>query len=159
MPLRLSSPAFSYGESIPTRFTCDGNDISPPLSWNEVPSDTKSVAIICDDPDAPSEVFVHWVLYNLKPAITELSEAISVAETLQNGAKQGKNGFNRLGYGGPCPPVNGAHRYFFRLHALDSEIEIETRAGKDELVRAMEGHILEVAVLMGTYQRKKSGSK
>src|SRR5205085_1588465 len=122
----------------------DGNDISPPLFWNEVPTETKSLALICDDPDAPSGVFVHWVLYDLKPAITELSEAVAAAETLPNGAKQGTNGFKRLGYGGPCPPVDGAHRYFFRLHALDSEIALAAQASKDELVQAMSGHILEV---------------
>jgi len=158
MPVQLNSQAFTNGESIPVRFTCDGDDISPPLDWGEVPPPTKSLAIICDGPDAPSGVFVHWVLFDLSPTVTKLAEAMPTAETLPTGAKQGKNGFNRLGYGGPCPPVNVAHSYFFRLYALDSEIALPARQQR-WACSGDRGSYSGAAVLMGTYQRQKNGSK
>jgi len=154
MAIEITSNAFSEGEAIPVKHTCDGSDASPPLRWSNIPQDAKSLVLICEDPDAPSGTFVHWILYDLPPTVTELSEGIVTTETLPNGAKQGRNGFNRIGYGGPCPPPNGAHHYFFRLYALDTELQLGPGAGRPEIDRAMKDHVLASGHLMGTYKRK-----
>jgi Raf kinase inhibitor-like YbhB/YbcL family protein len=154
MAIQLTSSAFTEGASIPTMYTCDGKDVSPPLKWSNVPEGTKSFALISDDPDAPVGTWVHWVIYDIPAEVTELPEAVPTTETLANGAKQGRNDFKRIGYGGPCPPRGGPHRYFFKLYALDSQLGLKPGATKKELLKAMEGHILAEGQLMGTYQRK-----
>ena len=154
MTIRLTSSAFSEGAPIPEKYTCDGRDISPPLKWSAVPQGTRSFALICDDPDAPVGTWVHWVLYGLPGSVGELPEGLPPAETLPNGAKQGLNDFKRIGYGGPCPPGKSPHRYFFKLYALDTELNLPAKATKKDLLRAMEGHILAEGQLMGIYKRK-----
>lgn len=153
MSMTIKSPAFEEGEAIPRKYTCDGKDVSPPLEWANVPKETKALALICDDPDAPMGTFVHWVLYDLPVgSTTNLSENLPADEMLANGAKQGKNNFGKLGYRGPCPP-GGTHRYYFKLYALDAETGLAPGAGKSELLEAMEGHVLAEGQLMGTYKR------
>ncbi len=152
MEINVKSPAFVPGGKIPDKYTCDGMDISPPLTWTSGPEGTKTFAIICDDPDAPMGTWVHWVLFNLPVNITELHENVPPEKELEIGARQGMNDFRRIGYGGPCPP-GGVHRYFFKLYALDAEINLEAGATKDELLKAMEGHILAEGQLMGRYER------
>ncbi len=154
MSLQLSSSAFAEGQPIPAKYTCQGQDISPPLKWSGVPPSAKSLALICDDPDAPMGTWVHWVLYGLPPSVTELSEKVPTTDTLPNGASQGSNDFKRVGYGGPCPPPGNAHRYCFKLYALDTALPLPPKATQKELLKAMEGHILAEGQLMGTYQRK-----
>ena len=157
MPLSLLSPAFSHQGHIPKRFTCEGTDISPPLSWSDVPQGTKSFALIVDDPDAPDPnaprtTWVHWVLYNLPATTRELPEGVT-REALPSGAKEGRNDWKRTGYGGPCPPI-GRHRYFHKLYALDTMLSDLGAPTKSELERAMEGHILTRAELIGTYEKE-----
>lgn len=154
--MNLTSNAFKQGEPIPQKFTCQGEDISPQLSWNQNPDGTQSIALICDDPDAPMGTWVHWVLWNLPADTVTLEENFSKADSLPNGAKQGITDFKRVGYGGPCPPPGGPHRYFFKLYALDTALNLpEGKAtGKEDLLKAMEGHILAQAELMGTYQKQ-----
>jgi Raf kinase inhibitor-like YbhB/YbcL family protein len=153
MEIKITSSAFAEGGMIPSKYTCDGADVSPPLQWDAVPEGTKSIALISDDPDAPMGTWVHWVLFNLPAQMRELPENIPPDETLPNGAKQGITDFGRVGYGGPCPP-SGTHRYFFKIYALDTEVQIDTSAGKRGLLKAMEGHILGQGQLMGKYKRK-----
>jgi Raf kinase inhibitor-like YbhB/YbcL family protein len=152
MTLEITSSAFSNGEMIPARYTCDGSDVSPDLSWRGVPNTAKSLALICDDPDAPMGTWVHWVLFNIPAEAVGLPAEISSSATLENGARHGKNDFRRLGYGGPCPP-GGTHRYFFKLYALDTELKLDSGITKAQLVEAMQGHILVEAQLMGRYKR------
>jgi len=154
MTIQLTSSAFLEGAPIPAQYTCDGQDISPPLKWRNVPQGTKTLALICDDPDAPVGTWVHWVLYSLPGSVGELPEGLPPTETLPNGAKQGLNDFRRVGYGGPCPPGGGPHRYFFKLYALNAELDLPPKATKKDLLRAMEGHILAEGQLMGIYKRK-----
>jgi Raf kinase inhibitor-like YbhB/YbcL family protein len=152
MDIKIKSPAFVPGGKIPGKYTCDGMDISPPLAWSSGPEGTKTFALICDDPDAPMGIWVHWVLFNLPADIIELRENVPPERELENGAKQGMNDFRKIGYGGPCPP-GGTHRYYFKLYALDTEINLEAEATKSELLKAMESHILAEAQLMGKYER------
>ena len=152
MEIKITSSAFEDGGLIPAKYTCDGADVSPPLQWDAVPEGTRSIALICDDPDAPMGTWVHWVLFNLPSDAKELAENIPTEETLPNGAKQGVNDFGRVGYGGPCPP-GGTHRYFFKIYALDTEVGLEAGADKRQLLKAMEGHILEQGQLVGKYKR------
>ena len=154
MIIKLTSPALSEGGPIPTKHTCDGDDVSPALKWTGVPEGAKSFALICDDPDAPVGTWVHWVLYSLPATVNELPEKLPTTETLANGARQGVNDFKRVGYGGPCPPPGPAHRYFFKLYALDNEPSLKPKATKNDLLRAMQGHILAEGQLMGTYRRR-----
>ena len=159
MNLQITSTAFTEGQPIPQKYTCQGNDVSPPLKWINVPANTKSLALIADDPDAPDPraprmTWVHWVLYDLPATATELAEDIAKAQTLSNGAKQGLTDFKRVGYGGPCPPPGGAHRYFFKLYALDILLNLKAGATKNDVLKVMEGHVLAQGQLMGTYQRK-----
>ncbi|GAG43934.1 unnamed protein product [marine sediment metagenome] len=152
MDIKIKSPAFVPEGKIPGKYTCDGMDISPPLAWTSGPEGTKTFALICDDPDAPMGTWVHWVLFNLPADIIELRENVPPERELENGAKQGMNDFRKIGYGGPCPP-GGTHRYYFKLYALDTEINLEAGATKSELLKAMEGHILVEGQLMGRYER------
>jgi Raf kinase inhibitor-like YbhB/YbcL family protein len=152
MTLEITSSAFSEGEMIPTGYTCDGPDVSPDLAWTGVPETTQSLALICDDPDAPMGTWVHWVLFNIPPGARGLPGEISPDAALENGARHGTNDFGRLGYGGPCPP-GGTHRYFFKLYALDTELDLASGITKAQLIEAMEGHILAEAQLMGKYKR------
>ncbi|MCF6154904.1 MAG: YbhB/YbcL family Raf kinase inhibitor-like protein [Candidatus Brocadia sp.] len=152
MEIKMKSTAFGEGGMIPKKYTCDGLDISPPLSWTSVPEGTKSLALICDDPDAPMGTWVHWVLFNLPADVQELPENIPPQKILANGARQGITDFRKIGYGGPCPP-GGTHRYYFKLYALDTEINLEAGSTKKQLLEAMEGHILAEGQLMGKYKR------
>ena len=150
--MRLSSSSFEDGKTIPARYTCDGEDISPPLSLGGLPEGTRSAALICDDPDAPGKTWVHWVLYNLPAGTKALDEAIPTEETLADGSMQGKTDFGRVGYGGPCPP-GGTHRYFFKLYALDTVLDLPPGISKSGLIKAMEGHLLAECRLIGLYSR------
>ena len=151
--MKLTSTAFANGKAIPVKFTGSGADVSPPLQWSGAPAGTKSFALICDDPDAPGGTWVHWVIYGLPAENSESAEAVLADESLASGARQGINDFGRIGYGGPLPPPGKPHRYFFRLFALDAEVPLGPRATKLDLLRAMQGHILAEAQIMGTYQR------
>ncbi len=156
MPLVITSPAFAHGTAIPSAYTCEGRDVSPALSWSGVPPEAKSLALIVDDPDAPDpaaprRVWVHWVLYDLPPDAGGLAEGL---RALPEGTQQGLNDWQRKGYGGPCPPI-GRHRYFFKLYALDARLGTLDRPTKAAVEKAMAGHVLAEAVLMGTYQKSK----
>jgi Raf kinase inhibitor-like YbhB/YbcL family protein len=153
MSLEVSSTAFQQGMSIPKQFTGDGSDQSPPLRWTDPPSDTKSFALICDDPDAPRGTWVHWVLFNLPFDIRELAGAVPTTSGIDNGASQGKNDFGNIGYNGPAPPKGKVHRYFFKLYALSEPVDLSPGATKTELEVAMRGRILAEGQLMGTYKR------
>lgn len=150
--MELTSAAFVLGAMIPAAYTCDGRDISPPLKWSSPPSGTTSFALISDDPDAPVGTWVHWVIWNIPADARGLEENRPKSETLPNGARQGTSDFRRIGYGGPCPP-SGTHRYFFKLYALDTTLDLPSRTTKTDLEAAMEGHVLAQAELMGKYRR------
>ncbi|MFQ5450424.1 MAG: YbhB/YbcL family Raf kinase inhibitor-like protein [Nitrospinaceae bacterium] len=152
MTIRLASKAFKEGGPIPKIYTCDGADISPPLAWSGVPDKTRSLALIADDPDAPMGTWVHWVLYNLPGTLRQLPEKVPPLKKISNGALQGTNDFRRIGYGGPCPP-GGTHRYFFKIYALDQDPGLQPGATKKQLLKAMEGHVLDQGQLTGTYRR------
>lgn len=153
MALEIKSSAFENGGSIPAKYTCKGEDISPPLAFSGVPTGAKSIALICDDPDAPMGTWVHWVIYNIPPDAAGLEEAMSKENRLPNGALQGMTDFRRIGYGGPCPPPGGPHRYYFKLYALDAVLGLKPGATKKALLGAMEGHIIAEAELMGKFKR------
>lgn len=158
MSLTLTSPSFAHGGAIPARHTCDGDDTSPALVWTGVPAGTKSLALIVDDPDAPDpaapkRVWVHWVLWDVPPEVTSLPEGVGDAD-LPPGTRVGINDSHEMGYGGPCPPI-GRHRYFHKLYALDTVIGPLPEATKARLLKAMEGHVLASAELMGTFHRHK----
>lgn len=150
--MTITSSAFKEGEMIPSKYTCDGDDISPQLYWSGVPENTKSFALINDDPDAPAGDWVHWIIFNIPGSVNELAEKIPSDKILDNGTKQGTNDFGKIGYGGPCPP-GGTHRYYFKLYALDVYLDRDAGISKKELLNAMEGHILAEAHLMGKYKR------
>jgi Raf kinase inhibitor-like YbhB/YbcL family protein len=152
--LKVTSAAFAEGAAIPSQYTCDGRNVSPPLTWEGVPASAKTLALIADDPDAQRGVWTHWVVFNLPASERGLTEAVPATETLANGAKQGKNDFGNAGYGGPCPP-SGTHRYYFKLYALDGALSLPSDATKDQLLKAMEDHIVAEGQLMGRYQRAK----
>jgi Raf kinase inhibitor-like YbhB/YbcL family protein len=151
--MELKSSAFQTGGDIPRKHTCDANDVSPQLSWNNAPVGTKAFALIADDPDAPAGTWVHWVIYDLPADAKELAEAIPTTEILTNGAKQGMNDFRKVGYGGPCPPAGRPHRYFFKLYALDKATGLKPRANKQQLLNAIKNHVLGEAEIMGRYKR------
>lgn len=153
MEIRVTSTAFADGAMIPAKYTCDGANVSPPLAWTNIPTGAKTVALICDDPDAPARVWVHWVLYDLPANVASLPEAVPPDKQLGSGAKQGSSDFGKIGYGGPCPP-SGTHRYFFKLYALDTELPLAPGATKPQLIEAMKGHILAEGQLVGKYSRK-----
>jgi Raf kinase inhibitor-like YbhB/YbcL family protein len=150
--LSLSSTAFQEGGSIPDRYTCEGQDISPQLSWGEPPVGTESLALIVDDIDTSGK-FTHWVIFNIPSTTRELAEAIPAQSSLPDGALQGKNDFGNIGYGGPCPPSGKPHRYRFTLYALDSSLNLEAGASKKQVLDVVEGHTLARGELIGTYQR------
>jgi Raf kinase inhibitor-like YbhB/YbcL family protein len=147
----LTTRTFTPGGPMPRAFTCDGEDRSPGLTWSEVPVDTRSFALICDDPDAPRRTWVHWVLFNLPADAVELAEGVPDLPELPSGARQGVNDGGDLGYGGPCPPPGGPHRYFFRLYALDTLLNLMPGVTRSDLDQAMETHILADATLMASY--------
>ena len=151
--MKISSDAFPSNETIPKKFTCDGPDASPKLNWSEPPAKTQSFALIMDDPDAPAGTWVHWVLFDLPAETRELAEGVAKQEQLANGARQGRNDFGKIGYGGPCPPPGNPHRYFFKLYALDAKLELKAGANKADVERAMKGRILAHAELIGRYGR------
>ena len=156
MAFTLTSPAFKHNGEIPKRYTCQGDDVSVPLSWTDVPPGTKSLALIVDDPDAPDPkaprmTWVHWVLYNIPPTATGFKEGVK-SEELPPGTREGLNDWKRTGYGGPCPPI-GRHRYFFKLYALDTVLPDLEQPNKATLEQAMRGHILAQAELIGSYQK------
>ena len=153
MKIQVASDAFADGQPIPAKYTGDGADVSPPLTWSKTPAGTKSLALICDDPDAPAGTWVHWVMYNM-PAIEDvLAENISKTGTLEDGREQGKNSFGKIGYNGPAPPPGKTHRYFFKIYALDARLDLPDGATKKDLLKAMDGHVLGEGQLMGTYRR------
>jgi hypothetical protein len=155
--MELISPAFQYGAAIPARHTCDGDDASPPLQWSGVPPGTRSLALIMEDPDAPAGTWVHWVLYGLPAGLESLPEDFPKSERLTDGAMHGAcwgvDRFSRVGYHGPCPPPGNPHRYVFTLYALDADAGLPPRRTKADLLRAMKGHVLAQAVLVGRYGR------
>jgi Raf kinase inhibitor-like YbhB/YbcL family protein len=154
MQITVTNNVFEDGGMIPAKYTADGQDISPPLTLTKVPEGVKSIALIADDPDAPGKTWVHWVMWNIPPEETSLEEGVPADKELPNGARQGKTDFGTIGYGGPAPP-SGVHRYFFKVYALDTMLDLSAGATKLELERAMEGHILSRRELMGRYTREK----
>lgn len=153
MAMTITSTAFKDGASIPKKYTCDGQDLSPPLSWVNVPQKARSLALICDDPDAPMGTWVHWVLWGMPPSTPGLPEGMPKDAELPGNMKQGLNSGSETGYNGPCPPPGKPHRYFFKLYALDAELNISGKVNKAVLEDAMKGHILSQAQVMGTYGR------
>ena len=153
MAFQIKSTAFEHGGNIPKKYTCDGADISPPLSWTSPPEATKSLALICDDPDAPVSTWVHWVAFNIPADKRMLHKDVPKNNELPDGTLQGKNSWGKIGYNGPMPPPGKPHRYFFKIYALDAVLDISSGATKQELLNAMEGHILAEAQLMGLYKR------
>jgi Raf kinase inhibitor-like YbhB/YbcL family protein len=153
--LTLTTTAFRDGEPIPMRHTCDGEDESPPLAWTGVPVETRSFALICDDPDAPRGTWVHWLLWNLPADVVEVKPGMPPSPELSSGARQGLNDGGDLGYGGPCPPPGKPHRYFFRLFALDAVLGLAPGTDRSGLEAAMKGHVLAEGAVMGIYERRR----
>lgn len=153
MAIRVMSDAFAEGQQIPAKYTCDGQDISPPLRWTGIPAEAQELALVFDDPDAPSGLFTHWLVYGLPPRTTGLPEGVPPGETVPGGGRQGRNDFGRIGYGGPCPP-SGSHRYVFTVYALDAPLGLPAGATRRQLFRAMEGHVIDKGQLIGRYQRR-----
>jgi Raf kinase inhibitor-like YbhB/YbcL family protein len=158
MSLRLGSSVFAADGAIPSQYTCEGKDVSPPLAWSGAPAGTKSYALIVDDPDAPDPAapkmtWVHWVLYDIPPSAEGLHEGVR-SEALPPGTREGRNDWKRTGYGGPCPPI-GRHRYFFKLYALDTTLPKLAHPDKAALEKAMAGHVLAEATLIGTYRKAR----
>jgi Raf kinase inhibitor-like YbhB/YbcL family protein len=154
MTLKLRSTVFQEGGMIPSKFTCDGEDVSPPLFWSGVPESAKSLVLVCEDPDAPRGTWTHWVVYRIPATAHALHEALPTRDTLDDGTRQGKNDFQKIGYGGPCPP-SGTHRYYFKLYALDTELDLPSAPTRDQLLKAIDGHTLAQGELMGRYTRTK----
>jgi len=154
MEMTVESTAFGEGEFIPSKYTCDGENVSPPLSWSEPPESTRSLVLISDDPDAPMGTWVHWVVYNIPPDVRGFPERMPSSPVLPDGTLQGKTDFGTTGYGGPCPP-SGIHRYFFKVYALDTVLDLKEGATKKQVVRAMEGHVIAQGRLMGKYKRRR----
>ncbi len=153
MALTISSSAFKEGNFIPEKYTCKGRDISVPLTLKSIPKDVKSFALICDDPDAPFGTWVHWVIYDIPADVTEIKEGVPTDKVLPDGSKQGINDFGKIGYGGPCPPPGNAHRYVFKIYALDVVLNIEPGLTKALLLKKMEGHIIEESKTTGKFKR------
>ena len=152
MVIKVKSTVFEEGKPIPKRYTCDDMDLSPPLKMNDVPESTKSLAVICEDPDAPSGIWTHWVIFNILPENNALPEGLVRNELFEDGSKQGLNDSGTVGYSGPCPP-GGTHRYYFKVYALDTKLDLPPRISKQELLNAMKGHVLDEGQLMGIYSR------
>ncbi|MHB1415682.1 MAG: YbhB/YbcL family Raf kinase inhibitor-like protein [Chloroflexota bacterium] len=153
MAIELSSPAFANSSPIPRKYTCEGENISPPLAWKNLPEGTRSIALIVEDPDAPSGIRTHWVVFDLPASATGLPEGTLPAATTPQGGRQGINTNKHTGYSGPCPPAGGPHRYFFRISALDCDLTLEPGSTKEAVLSAMRGHILAEGELMGTYKK------
>jgi Raf kinase inhibitor-like YbhB/YbcL family protein len=153
MQLKLKSSDFASGGMIPKQFTCDGADSSPTLEWSDPPGGTKSFALIVDDPDAPVGSWVHWVVFDLPTNLRTLARNVPKKEELADGSRQGRNDFGKIGYGGPCPPPGAPHRYFFRIYALDTKLNLKSGATKKDVESAKEGHVLAEGELMGRYSR------
>jgi len=153
MTLILSSPAFNEGEEIPPRYTCEGQNVSPQLNWCDIPKEAKALALIVDDPDAPSGTFTHWVIFNIPPDSNGLSEALPLIPKLSDGSVQGGNDFGKIGYGGPCPPPGKPHGYRFILYAIDKYLDLIAGSTKNQILDAIKGHILTQGQLTGIYQR------
>jgi Raf kinase inhibitor-like YbhB/YbcL family protein len=153
MTLKLTSTAFADGGEIPPKYTCDGADYSPPLAWSGVPERAKSLALVVDDPDAPGGTWVHWVIYQIPAAEKGFTAGTPAPDVVPADARQGKNDFGRVGYGGPCPS-DGTHRYYFKLYALDTDLNLPSAATKDQLLKAVDGHVLAEGQLMGRYARQ-----
>jgi len=151
--LVMRSPAFAAGANIPEPFTCDGIDVSPALDWSDPPDGTETFALVMDDPDAPGRTWVHWVLYDLPAAVHGLPEGVPADGELSSGARQGRNDFGKIGYGGPCPPPGPAHRYHLKLYALDRTLGLPPGATKASVERAMRGHVIARADVTGSYRR------
>ncbi len=154
MALTVSSPQWKRGETIPTKYTADGADVSPPLHFEGIPAGTKAFALVCDDPDAPVGTWVHWVIYDIPGVAKGLPEGIATSASLPDGSRQGKNSWNKVGYGGPSPPPGNAHRYFFRLYALRDLLNVPPGLGAKEVEAAARGKSIEMAESMGTYGRR-----
>lgn len=150
--MKLTSPAFTHQGMIPSVYTCEGQDISPPLEWSGTPTDTRSFALIMDDPDAPAGIWVHWIIFNIPSEEKSLQERFPLIRELLNGTRQGKNSWGKIGYGGPCPP-RGIHRYIFRLLAMDRPLQEKSGITKEELLTVLDSHILAEDTLIGRYQR------
>jgi Raf kinase inhibitor-like YbhB/YbcL family protein len=153
MNFELTSSAFQQGQPIPPEYTADGLDKSPPLKWSEPPGGTKSLALVCEDPDAPKGTFPHWVIFNLPPETRELGEGVPKEQELADGTTQGANGMGQVGYAGPAPPRGKAHHYFFKLYALDTPLGLQPGSTLHDLRAALPGHVLAESQLMGTYGR------
>ena len=152
--IKLTCPAFSNGAAIPIVHTCDGDDFSPPLAWEGIPDSAKSICLVCDDPDAPGGTWVHWILFNLPDSVKQFPEALPKTEVTFYGARQGLNDFGRMGYWGPCPPPGKAHRYFFRIYALDIMLPLAAGIHRSTLDSAMTTHVLGSGEMFGSYKRK-----
>ena len=153
MTLQVSSPAFQEGETIPQQYTADGKNVAPALSWSGAPEGTKTFALVCEDPDAPRGIWTHWVVWNLPADTQELREAVPPDGELPGGARQGKNDFGKTGYGGPSPPRGKPHRYFFKVYALDTALDLPAGATRAQLLAALKDHVLSEGHLMGHYGR------
>ena len=152
--LSVTSSAFKHNEMIPAKYTCDGENISPEISWEGAPEGTESFVLISDDPDAPIGIWVHWIVFNIPEDVTTMPEGVPKKDTLEDHTNQGMSSFKEIGYGGPCPP-SGTHRYFFKVYAVDTEIDLDPRyATKEKVLDAINGHVLAYGEIMGTYQRQ-----
>ncbi len=151
MTFRLTSPAFQERSAIPSQYTCDGENVSPPLTWADLPANTKSLALIVDDPDAPKGLWTHWIVYNLDPKMNGLPEHFDIST---GNARQGMNSYEDTNYDGPCPPANATHNYHFRLFALDQLLELPSNAGRGEVLKGIKEHILDSTELTATYARQ-----
>lgn len=151
--MKITLKAFQDGGEIPVEYTCDGNDSSPEIRWEEIPDDAESLLIIMDDPDAPGGTFTHWLVYNISPSLTGIKGGVPDSAEIQRGIHQGLNGFGRIGYGGPCPPRGRTHRYYFRLYATATRPGLRKGARRQELEKEISGKVIEEASYMGTYQR------
>lgn len=152
--MKLESPVFENEGDIPRKYTCDGEDVSPPIEWSQVPTNARTLALICDDPDAPQKNFSHWVVFNIPPGSGALPEHISAMKELKDGSRQGQNDFGKEGYGGPCPP-SGTHRYRFTLYAVDTELAVPASSSTRDVEAALKGHVVETAHLTGAYTRAR----
>jgi len=152
--MQITSSAFTEGSMIPAKFTCDGQNISPPLEWKNAPAGVKSFALVSDDPDAPMGTWVHWVAYNIPVSVNKLDENVKTEKEFTDGMRQGSNSWPKIGYGGPCPP-SGTHRYYFKLYALDTMLDLKPGVTKAQVLQAMKGHVLAEAQLMGKYKRQR----
>jgi Raf kinase inhibitor-like YbhB/YbcL family protein len=153
MSFAIRTTAFADGGSIPKMFSCEGANLSPALGWKDAPAGTQSLVLIVDDPDAPGGTWTHWVIWNIPGSATTLPQGIPATAVLDNGARQGKNDFGKIGYGGPCPPPGKSHRYYFKLFALDTRLDLKAGASRSELESVARRHVLSQTKLMGTYKR------